>query len=244
MTNKEEALQQYQQFRAVSRTVNERLLKKLPRGAIKACGKRLGVFKKGTLILGEEELPLFLDYSLYHYRTGGRNTIEAALADDLYPPGSEERAVLEVEKQTYPTLFRVELAEQGYGIHAYELLGERSIFLMDQGFSYSATPGLVMSANLIPLSDFYLTSGAAFFLDGRALWQVDDKIERWENRVGEIDWNDLPPERSDRLATILVRAALDHGVMARMHYVDEDELRTLMGTGKRRGEGQWPKKKE
>ena len=100
-----------------------------------------------------------------------------------------------------------------------------------------------MSANLMPLSDFYLTSGAAFLLDGRALRQAEVKIERWENRVREIDWNDLPPERSDRLATILVRAALDHGVMARMLYVDEDELRTVMGRGKRRGEGQWPRKK-
>ncbi len=151
--------------------------------------------------------------------------------------------MLEVEKQAYPSLFEVERAERGYGIHTYELLGERSIFIMDLAFSRSARPGLVMSANLMPLSDFYLTSGAAFLLDGRALRQAEVKIERWEKRVREIDWNDLPPERSDRLATILVRAALDHGVMARMLYVDEDELRTVMGKGKWRGEGQWPKKK-
>ncbi len=244
MTNKKQARQQYRQFRAVGRKVNDELLEKLPQGALKACGKRLDLFKKGALVLDEEEMPLFADYCLYHYRTGGRNTIETALADDLYPPGSEERVVLEVEKQAYPSLFEIERAERGYGIHAYELLGERSIFIMDLAFSHSARPGLVMSANLMPLSDFYLTSGAAFILDGRALRQAEVKIERWENRVREIDWNDLPPERSDRLATILVRAALDHGVMARMLYVDEDELRTVMERGKRRGEGQWPRKKE
>lgn len=244
MTDKKQAREQYRQFRAVSRKVNDKLLEKLPRDAIKACGKRLDVFKKGVLVLDEEEMPLFVDYCLYHYRPGGRNTIETALADDLYPPGSEEREVLEAEKQAYPSLFEIERVERGYGLHAYELLGERSIFIMDLAFSRSARPGLVMSANLIPLSDFYLTTGAAFLLDGRALRQAEVKIERWENRVREIDWNDLPPERSDRLATILVRAALDHGVMARMHYVDEDELRTMMGKGKRLGQGQWPKKKE
>ena len=243
MMDKKKAREQYRQFRAVSRRVNDELLEKLPRDAIKACGKRLDVFRKGALVLDEEEMPLFVDYCLYHYRPGGRNTIETALADDLYPPGSEEREVLEVEKQAYPSLFEIERAERGYGLHAYDLLGERSIFIMDLAFSRSARPGLVMSANLIPLSDFYLTTGAAFLLDGRALRQAEVKIERWENRVREIDWNDLPPERSDRLATILVRAALDHGVMARMHYVDEDELRTMMGKGKRLGQGQWPKKK-
>ncbi len=34
MTNKKQARQQYQQFRAVARKVNDELLEKLPRGAI------------------------------------------------------------------------------------------------------------------------------------------------------------------------------------------------------------------
>jgi hypothetical protein len=56
--------------------LNARLVKQLPRAAIEECSKKLGILKKGTLILdSEDELAVLMDYDLFHYRRNGINVV-------------------------------------------------------------------------------------------------------------------------------------------------------------------------
>jgi hypothetical protein len=227
MKNKEQLLKKYRRFRATSRRLNNELLEKLPKDVLWACGQRLGVLEAGKLYLDESELPLFMDYCLHHGRTEGQNVIAISRDEDRFAPDSEEQSALQIMSQAYPVLFEITDTEVGYGVWAYDVLREQDLFVMDQGFSHSAAEGLIMGANLLPLEEVVVTSGAAFPLHELAVAQVEIEIMKWEDRVGDIEWNALSTERSDRLATILVQAALDSDAMAQMHLLDEEELREV-----------------
>lgn len=228
LQNKDQRLEQYQRFRILSRRIHDALLERLPKDALMRCGERLGVYEDGRLYLDEYEYPLFFDFCLYHYRSDGETTVERGVREGLFPTGSDERPVLEALAQAFPAVFQIAGAEPGYGVEVQDLLRDRKFFVMDQGLSHTTVPDVAIGANLIPMEDVYCTSGAAVPLTGEALAQIEDEIERWEYRVGEIDWNDLSPDRRDRLAAIITRAALDNDMMASMELTDEDELEELL----------------
>ena len=78
--DQEGLVERYKQLRSVSRKLNLTLIKQLPKVAVPECGKKLGIFKAGTLTLNnDDEIAILYDYCLHHYRRGGKNTIERYL---------------------------------------------------------------------------------------------------------------------------------------------------------------------
>ncbi|MFZ4702191.1 MAG: hypothetical protein ACOYMG_19285, partial [Candidatus Methylumidiphilus sp.] len=68
----QERIDRYKQLRAIGRDLNMILVKQLPKAAVAECGKKLGIYKAGTLILNnDDEIAILFDYCLYHYRRGG-----------------------------------------------------------------------------------------------------------------------------------------------------------------------------
>ena len=101
-------IDRYKQVRAVGRDLNLTLAKQLPKAAVPECGKKLGIVKAGTLILNnDDEIAIVYDYCLYHYRRGGKNTIERYLENSAPAAESTEMAILSAMLASYYSVFKV-----------------------------------------------------------------------------------------------------------------------------------------
>ena len=54
-TDNQELIDRYKHFRSVARELNLTLVKQLPKSAVPECGKKLGIYKAGTLILNNDD---------------------------------------------------------------------------------------------------------------------------------------------------------------------------------------------
>lgn len=156
----EELIDRYKQVRAVGRDLNLNLVKQLPKAAVPECGKKLGIFKAGTLILNnDDEIAILYDYCLYHYRRGGKNVIERYLENSPPPHDSTEMAFLQAMQASYFSIFRVAGIQANQGASLIDLTTDKTLPLLDIGLSETGSPGLVLAGRVLPFADFNMSSG-------------------------------------------------------------------------------------
>jgi hypothetical protein len=153
-------LERYKQFRELGRGYNLTLIKQLPPPALPECGKKLGLYKAGTLILNQDdEIAVLYDYCLHHHRRAGKNIIERTLEHSPPPEGSAELTYLRAMSNAHFSLFRVEDIVPHRGARLLDLLTETPIELMDMGLSSTGVPGVIMAGRLLAFDDFRMSSG-------------------------------------------------------------------------------------
>ena len=60
-------LDDYLYYRKLGRELNLELIRKLPKPALPECGKKLGLYKSGTLIINQDdEIAILYDHCLHH----------------------------------------------------------------------------------------------------------------------------------------------------------------------------------
>ena len=150
----------YKAVRKASLALNMALAKELPKAAVPECGKKLGLFKAGTLILNnDDEIAVLYDYCLHYYRRAGKNTIERHIEQAPPAPGSEEAALLRAMLESRYSLFRVEDLLPHRGVMLRDLLTGEAVELMDITLSETGAPGVVLAGRVWPLADFQMSSG-------------------------------------------------------------------------------------
>src|SRR4051812_9027221 len=88
-------LARYQHWRRLGLSMNNRLVKSLPKPVLDEGGKRLGILKKNVLVFdSEDEMAVFMDFCIHDVRPHGRNAVEAILADSPPPTDSDEMVLL------------------------------------------------------------------------------------------------------------------------------------------------------
>jgi hypothetical protein len=210
----QEALSQYHEFRSVGRELNNKLVKQLPKAAIEECGKKLGMLKKKSLVLGnQDELSVLMDYCVYHYRRNGINVVSRFLS--MSPPveGSIEMTLLKAMQQAHYSLFAVKSATAERGLEMIDLLRDEEIFLVDLSMSRSAYPGFVFGGHVLPMPGYFMTSGAFLPIPGSIL---EDKIPAILEKFYHEDH--LSPGQEAAFAAQVIRAALQANAMDNMKY--------------------------
>ena len=158
--DREALLDRYRQVRAVGRELNMALVKQLPRTAVPECGKKLGIFKAGTLILNnDDEIAILYDYCLYHYRRDGKTVIDRRLANTPPPPDSMDMALLQAMRNAYYSLFRILDILPHKGAKLLDLVSGETIDLVDIGMSETGSLGIFLAGRILPLPDFNMSSG-------------------------------------------------------------------------------------
>ncbi len=159
-TDNQELLDRYRHFRSVSRELNLTLVKQLPKVAVPECGKKLGLYKAGTLILNnDDEIAILYDYCLYHYRRGGKNAIERYLNNSPPEPGSVEMVILQAMTDSFYSTFKVIDIQPHQGASLQDLLSHNIINLVDISLSETGFPGLVVTGRVLPFGDYHMSSG-------------------------------------------------------------------------------------
>lgn len=215
------AFQRYKQLRTVaSELTQSTLLKKLPKGALLDCAKKLGMAQgKYLTIEYEDELAILFDYCLFTYRVGGKNVIERYLMTNPPPPNSDEMQILKAKSQAWYSVFRAEHVEKGYGVVLRDLIRDKEYVLMDQGMGSSAKPTMIFAGRLICFADFCMTSGTFLpIADPRLRSEVEGLIRKLFMNRGDKIKDGLPSGVEASFSAQVIRAALRAGVLKKMRY--------------------------
>jgi len=172
--NAEERIDRYKEWRATGRALNLTLIKQLPKTAVPECGKKIGLFKAGTLILNnDDEIAVLYDYCLHHYLRAGKNAIER-YRESLTEVDSRDAVLLDAMQDSRYSVFRVLEIHPHQGASLLDLVQGDSLELMDISVSETGEPGMVLSGRLLKIEDFHMSSGTLIPLPDPVF---DDKIK-------------------------------------------------------------------
>src|SRR5262249_53699167 len=112
----------YLRLRKMGTALNHKLVQTLSKDVLDEGGRKLGILKKGTLVLGsEDELAVLMDYCIYNIYRGGRNAVEKML-EDSPPSNPDELTLLEAQTAAYYSIFQVVDVERGAGVMVEDTL--------------------------------------------------------------------------------------------------------------------------
>ncbi|QSA96302.1 hypothetical protein [Methylococcus sp. EFPC2] len=212
----------YQQLRKAGRELNAVLAKQVPKTAIGECGKKLGIYKAGNLILNnDDEIAILFDYAIHHYRRGGKTVIERYLEQSPPEPGSDAATLLQAMQQSRYSVFRVVEIEPNQGARLHDLLRGDSLDLMDLGLAATGTPGVVLAGMVLPLDDFHISSGSLIPLPEGVF---EEKILPVADKFMAADADGtrpvLSPAQAASFAAQVIRIALYAGGEDNTFYTD------------------------
>ena len=169
MTAHSDLLDRYKRIREVRFRLNNLLVGTIPKKTLEDCGRKLGLFRKGTLVFGsEDEMSVLMDYCLYHSETDGRNLVAKYLEKSPPPADSDEMIALRAMTEAYYSLFQITEVERGVGVTVQDLLRDETGFIVDIGFGNTAQRHLILASRIIPIEGFLTTGGAALPVDPAA----------------------------------------------------------------------------
>jgi hypothetical protein len=209
----ENDIQYYQKLRKVGIELNHKLFKMLPKAGIIECAKKLGVAKSNYVTVNnDEELAVLTDYCLFHYRKNKVNVISRYLL--MTPPekDSPEMEILTAMEKAHYSLFMIEKTYPNKGIVVSDLSTQQEIFVIDIALSNYGIKGLIMAGHLVPIGQFYRTSGIA----------IPISPELFNDEIKAIVFNfikenePLPPAKQALFSAQVIRAAFKAGMMDHM----------------------------
>ena len=86
-----------------------------------------------------------------------------------------------------------------------------SAFVVDEALSTSAKPGLVLASRLLPLPDYWMTSGTGFPLSPEVVETVKQVFLPTLKMTEGGDLSHLSPQAEDELAAVVIGAAMRDG---------------------------------
>jgi hypothetical protein len=199
-----------------------RLVKELPRAALAECGKKLGLYRHGTLVFGsQDEMPVLCDYAFYHFRRGGKNVVERHMLLSPPSPGTAERELIEAMLNAYYSVFMATAIHEGMGVELHDILRDAAVTVMDIAMSETMRPGQFIAGHMLPFPEFRMFSGAAIPLSEAVFEDRLEPILFKFMRNAKPDSDRLFSQSQEAaLSAQVIRAALQAGAMDRMAYTD------------------------
>jgi hypothetical protein len=223
MKDQELILAQYRRYRGIATQLAMQFVKALPKEAFNDSAQELGLLKRGTIVLeNEQEMDILTDFCVHEHRVEGRNVVQRLLEEAPPPPGSDELLVHTAMAAAFYSIFRVESKVTGVGVNLRDLLREGSHFVADIQFGKSATVGLGLAMRLIPFSEFKMSSGAALPIVGPGASEIRRELDRSFD-LATTEFADLSPEQQHRLTAVVVRSALAQGLSSRIRFAALDQ---------------------
>lgn len=164
-------LRQYRRYRGVQKQLNSQITEEyLSPEIIHELADWFGFLQGKTLTLEMEvEMDIMNDFFLYEFRgSGNRRTVELARIDYVDEINDEQAKVLAAMCQSETLLLQVRETSPSDGKLQTDCLRgslRGKTMLIDQGFSASLAPDMVLFSRIISFPKFSMTSGAVFVFD-------------------------------------------------------------------------------
>ena len=222
VANYDEILARYKRMRSIGLELNKVLTKYVPKEAIEAAGRKLGLWEHGTLVFGnQDQLCVLFDHAIHGCFTDGKNVVDRYVAERSPSPGSDEEVLLAAMRRTFFSLFRVEEVVVGVGVRVLDILQEREYFMVDVNFSRVAIVGWILASRVIPFEDFITTTGAGLPVARNATKDVARYIEKMAK--ARQDESGMTREENAEMAAELIRFCLASADAPQIEYRDIDE---------------------
>jgi hypothetical protein len=207
-----ELMARYQQVRIISKRINDALIRTLARDVLEEGGRKLGILRNGTLVFrSEDETSVLMDYCLYNIRRDGMNTVQRHLAESPLAEGSDELLLLQAKARARYSLFLVEKVIPNVGVELLDVFRDDRVFVVDLGFSKTASRGVGLATRLISLGDFWMTGGASLQVTAESLVLLKRRLQALLGS-GDPDWHNLPTELEDEFVAVVAGACLESHV--------------------------------
>lgn len=212
---------EYAALRLAAKALNNRLVATLQKHEIETAARLLGIMRgKRIEFETEDEMSVLFDYTIHNLFHDGRNAVVRMLEDNPPPENSLEFRILRSMQKSHHTILRVEEASPGLGVRVFDTTMDRSILIVDKGFSMTATPETMLATRIYSVYEgWWVTTGAALPVTSESLeriWQEQkDHARRFEREPTDIEW-----------ATMVTRACLASGASQHIGYVDFKKIRS------------------
>jgi hypothetical protein len=218
----DERVERYKRLRRAGIALNMTLVKLLPKPAVEEGGKKLGIYKAGTLILNnDDEIAILYDYCLHHYLRAGKNVIERYLEQTPPPADSDEAILLRAMLDARYSIFRLEAINPKRGGMLRDLLTGAEIDLMDISLSETGSPGILLLGRVLPMGDFRMSSGTLIPLTETAFEQaIKPILAKYTQDNIPSPQARLSPTKEAAFVARLIRAALHAGGEDNAFYTD------------------------
>lgn len=235
MTGHAELLPRYKHLRRVGLELNNRLVETVSRSALDEGGKKLGVLKRNVLTLDtEDEIAVVMDYCLHDVRRHGLNAVERYLNESPPAAGSDEWVLLRALRQARYSVFVVESAEPGVGVHVRDLLRDETLFLVDVGLGTTAA-GMVLAGRVMAPEGIGMTTGAALPVGVLSAAERDRFAGRLKAGFPGLDFGNPSPEEAGEVAAAIIRTCLRRGAAERIEYVEPGRVPEVLPPARRTG---------
>jgi hypothetical protein len=199
----------YQRLRKIGLKLNHRLVETLSKDVLEEGGRKLGIFRKGTLVFDtEDEVAVLMDFCIYNLYRGGRNAVQSML-EDSPPSDPDELALLRTYSDAYYSVFQIVEVERGAGVTVEDTLRGGAQFMTDVSFGQSARKGYMLAGRVIPMDGFLMSGGAMLPVAGRAAQRVAEAIVHHVPR--DTDFTRLTRTQEADLTAMIIRACLEGG---------------------------------
>ena len=216
-------LARHRELRAVLRRHQTAAAKTVPVAVFRRYARRFGLLQGDQLLLeSEEELTILWDFCLYTHRHRGRPFVETYLSK--LPPADDpdEQLIRAAMTKVRFAVIEVERVEPGTGVVARDLARGESYFVVDEGLSQSARPGWHLAYRVLPLPDYWATTGGGFPVSEVVALSVQEARPK-QSRVGRSRRKPDPPPLSAgdefEFALVITTWAFEEGTTALIRHV-------------------------
>jgi SEC-C motif len=223
MTQHAEKLARYQHLRRVGVELNNHLVKRLDKSIFDEGGKKLGMLKRGVLVLDtEDQINVLMDFCLHDLRRDGINEIERFWRESPPAPDSDEWILIQALRKARYSLYAVESKVPGVGIQIRDLMRDDTQFVMDVGLSRSVRVGSVMAARIMTPDGIGMTTGAGLPAGDIETTNHINFLEAL--KVAGSNSGSLTPSESSEFAAVVIRTLLSQGAAERVRYENPNPL--------------------
>ncbi len=226
MPERDEMLARYKRLREVGRSLGSKLVRAIPKPTLKECARKLGFLADGDVFVfdSEDETAILMDYAIHSHRAGGKTVLEWYVAAEHPPADADEAALLQASRNARFSIYSVERVDKGLGVEVEDAFARDRMFVVDIGFSETGVKGLALAARLVPLPDFYISTGAALPVLPGLLPELERRIVTRFGLARAQNLKNLSPNEQSALATIVIQTCLRGGASRHVRY-DERVLR-------------------
>jgi hypothetical protein len=205
-------VERYRRFRALSRDLNHRIIKTIPRHAYDEVGDAIGVLHNGVLVFDSEDMAsVMMDCCLYDWFEDGKNLVQRYAETHPAKPGTDESYLMGACTQAKYRVLMVQSAVPDAGLHCRDVLNNEELFLMHLAMSRSfGTGDTAIATRTISLGEYWMSGGAGLPINSKKT--ILDALSRIESRKHDL------LEGPGSVALVIVRACLAAGVADYVRY--------------------------
>lgn len=209
-------IDRYRRLRALSRDLNQQIVKTAPREAILQIGKAIGVEHDGQLWFDSEDVTsVLMDCCLYDWIDNGRTLVQRFAEERIREPGGDEDFLLRAYQRAQYRIVRPEAVLADAGVSVRDAVSGEQLFIMDVGLSQSGLDKSVhLATRTIPMEGYSMTGGAALPMVGEL---KNTALRLLQEERPLVDGVTADPHKT---ALLVVRACLECGAAQHISYDD------------------------